>query len=125
MKKTEKKIDNALRKALLVVCETALDEVPGFKWLTHLVSYSHFPSSLLVVCVFDSNDALARACAEHKDDVLRSLIHANLRTAGVQLKDIRQHVHFDTEEACDIEHEGRWNERFSSSKYQRARQSLH
>jgi hypothetical protein len=125
MKKTDKKLDNSLRKALIEVCEVALDEVPGFTWLTHLVSYTHFPSSLLVVCVFDTNDTLSLSCAAHKDDVLRSLIHESLAAAGVTLKDIRQHVHFDTEEACQNEHAGKWNVRFASAKYSRSRENLH
>jgi len=111
MKKSDKKIENTLRLALTEVCEIALDEVAGFKWLTHLVNYSTFPSSLAVVCVFDTNHDLSNALAAHKDDDLYSLINDKLSAAGVQLKNVRQHVSFDTEEACDYDNGGKWHER--------------
>ena len=56
MRKSDKKLDNQLRLVLTDVCETALKEVEGFQWLTHVVNYSNFPQSLRVVCVFDTNE---------------------------------------------------------------------
>jgi len=111
MKKSDKKIENSLRLALKEVCEIALDEVVGFKWLTHLVDYSRFPASLSVVCVFDTQHDLSSALGAHKDDYLYRLINDKLSAAGVQLKNIRQHVRFDTEEACEHEHQGKWQVR--------------
>ena len=112
MKKTDKKIENTLRKALTEVCEVALDEVTGFKWITHFASYSYFPGSLSVVCIFDTDADLSNAYSSHKDDYLRSLIKENLSAVDIQIKDIRQHVKFDTEEACKKENGGKWHERF-------------
>ena len=111
MKKTDKKIENAIREALTEVCEMALDEVPGFQWLTHLVNYSDFPGSLSVVCVFDTNNDLSSALANHKDDYLRNLIKEKLAAVGIEFKDTRRHVNFDTEEACKNENGGKWHER--------------
>ena len=112
MKKADKKVENCTRKALIEVCELALDEVAGFKWITHFANYSSFPGSLSVVCVFDSNSDLSKAYDTHKDDFLRSLIKEKLSNVGIHIKNIRQHVNFDTEEACKNEHGGKWQERF-------------
>ncbi len=112
MKKADKKIENSARKALIEVCELALDEVAGFKWITHFANYSSFPSSLSVVCVFDTNSDLSNAYDAHKDDFLRNLIKEKLSTVGIHIKNIRQHVNFDTEEACENENGGKWHERF-------------
>ena len=112
MKKADKKIENYVREALTEVCEVALDEVAGFKWITHFVNYSYFPDSLSVVCVFDTKNDLSTACGAHKDDFLRSLIKEKLSAAGIHIKNIRQHIKFDTEEACENENGGKWHERF-------------
>ena len=61
MKKTDKKTEKALIAALHKVCNDALDKVEGFEWLTHLGSFSDFPNSLRIVCVFKSNDSLEQA----------------------------------------------------------------
>lgn len=111
MKKSDKKIENSVRGALTEVCEAALDEVAGFKWITHLVNYSSFPGSLSIVCVFDTNNDLSSALAAHRDDYLRSLIKEKLGAADIPIKDISQHVNFDTEEACKNENGGKWHER--------------
>ena len=112
MKKTDKKIENSLREALTEVCEVGLDDVAGFKWITHFANYSNFPGSLLVVCIFDTNNDLSNAYKAHSDDFLRSLIKEKLSAADIHIKDLRQQVNFDTEEACEIENGGKWHERF-------------
>lgn len=112
MKKTDKKIENCLREALTEVCEVALDEVAGFKWITHFANYKYFPDSLLVVCVFETNNDLSNANDANKDVFLRSLIKEKFSMVGINIKDMCQHVNFDTEEACENENEGKWHERF-------------
>ena len=112
MKKTNKKIDNSIRNALTEVCEIALNEVTGFEWLTHFANYSHFPGSLSIVCIFDTNDDLSNLLNTHKDDYLYKLIEEKLNTVSIHIKDIKQQVYFDTEEACKNENGGKWNERF-------------
>ncbi|MEH6585796.1 MAG: hypothetical protein V7720_04515 [Halioglobus sp.] len=113
MKKSHKKMDNAVRIALTDVCEEALVEVTGFQWLTHFADYSSFPSSLSVVCVFDTDNDLACALNCLNDDYLRDLIKEKLSAANIEIRDIRQHVSFDTEEACKRQNGGKWHERFS------------
>ncbi|MBL4782845.1 MAG: hypothetical protein JKX92_11445 [Porticoccaceae bacterium] len=108
MKKTDKKIEKAIVEALTQVCEIAHDEVAGFEWLTHRVKYSQFPASLSVHCIFATQNELSGALLAKQDDFLRSLIGDKLRAVGIALKDTARQVHFDTEEACALEHGGRW-----------------
>jgi len=111
VKKTDKKYEKAIRAALTEACDIALDEVPGFKWLTHKASYSRFPDSLSVVCIFDTKSELASALLTQQDGFLRSVIREKLSAVGITLKDMARQVSFDTEEACTLEHGGRWQER--------------
>lgn len=111
MKKTDKKTENAIVKALNIVCATALDEVTGFTWITHFVRYSDFPSSLRIACIFDTNDDLAAARACKKDEYLCLLIKDQLNAAGVHIPNIGESVHFDSEESCKEENRGNWHER--------------
>ena len=113
MKKSDKKLENTLIKALTKVCEAAQNDVNGFKWLTHFANYNNFPDSLAVVCVFDTNADLLRAMRETKDHYLRNLIQENLAAAGIRFTATSQRVTFDTEQACLEEHDGKWNDRFS------------
>jgi hypothetical protein len=117
MKKTDKKIDNSVRDALTEVCKIALQDVAGFQWLTHFVNYSHFPESLLVVCIFDTNNELSNLLDTHKNDYLEKLIKEKLETVGIHIKNISQQVSFDTEENCNSDNRGKWQERFNSSIY--------
>ncbi|QFU77065.1 Fis family transcriptional regulator [Halioglobus maricola] len=112
MRKTDRKIENGIREALTEVCDVALKDVEGFKWLTHFVNYNAFPDSLSVVCVFDKQSDLSLALVNHHDEFIRSLIGEKLRALGVQIKDIGRQVSFDTEEDCDIENDGNWKARF-------------
>ncbi len=75
----------------------ALDEVAGFKWITHRVNYKDFPASLSVVCVFETSHCLATALSTHKDDFLRSLIREKLSAVNIPIKDIKRQVVFCTE----------------------------
>jgi hypothetical protein len=111
MKKSDKKIDNALREALTHVCETALESVDGFVWLTHLVNYNAFPNSLKIICVFETDLALVSAYDAKQDDYLCSLINNELSDVNIKLNKLRQQVSFDTEEACERSHAGKWSER--------------
>jgi len=111
MKKTDKRIESTLVASLTEVCEAALKDVEGFQWITHLVNYSDYPKSLSVICVLDRKDALARLVASGKDEYLRSLIKETLNRSGIPIKNIQSQVSFDTEEACEKQHGGKWSER--------------
>ena len=108
MRKTDKKIDNSLIKVLTEVCDIAQENYSGFKWITHFANYNNFHNSLSVVCIYNTNEQLK------KTDVngLRLLINEKLASIDINIQDIHQHVNFDTEENCNNEHNGNWNERF-------------
>ena len=108
MRKTDKKTENSLRQALTEACEAALEKYEGFQWLTHFVNYSDFSASLSIVCVYDTNAHLAKTDKEG----MRVLIKEKLASIGIMMKDCRQQVRFDTEESCDNDNDGKWNERF-------------
>ncbi|MDB4837885.1 Fis family transcriptional regulator, partial [Marinomonas sp.] len=74
MKKSDKKIEKTLRDALTTVCETALETTSGFVWLTHIVNFNAFPSSLKVICVFETDDDLSTANHNKQTDHLNRLI---------------------------------------------------
>lgn len=115
MKKSDKKIENAIREALTNVCEVALESVDGFVWLTHLVNYNAFPNSLKIICVFETDESLSQAIEAKQDDYLCQLIHQELSGVGIAIKlnQLRQQVSFDSEEACERSHAGKWSERLA------------
>ena len=113
MRKTDKKLDNQIRLALTDVCEEALKSVKGFEWLIHTVNYSQFPESLRVICVFDTNACLEEYNASSLKDQLTSQIQAKLKALNIRIKNIENTVCYDTEEACEKQHEGNWAKRLS------------
>ena len=113
MRKTDKKIDNQICKALTEVCENALEDFTGFEWLTHLVDYSNFPKSLKVICVFDTNESLARFLATRESQDLASIVQKNLLEIDVSINDMAKHIAFDTEENCENNDRGNWQKRLS------------
>ncbi len=116
MRKTDKKIDNQLREVLTEVCETALKKFSGFQWLTHLVSYSNFPQSLTIVCIFDTNESLDQFKAINGRNELTTLIQNKLLGLGVRIpvKSMSNHIDYDTEEDCNNKHSGNWAIRLGS-----------
>jgi hypothetical protein len=113
MRKMDKKIDNQLRLALTEVCDQALKAFAGFQWLTHLVDYTNFPNTLRVVCVFDSNENLATFMATKNNHELSDLIQTKLFGMDVTLKNMSNHITYDTEENCEQSHKGKWADRLS------------
>ncbi|WP_296053778.1 Fis family transcriptional regulator [uncultured Alteromonas sp.] len=111
MKKTIKKLDNNVVKALTLACETAKDWQIGFVWLTHTARYEQFPGSLMVTCVFEHDEDVRKLTIEENDKKLRQLIQQHLLKVGIKVKDIRRHVCFDSEESCEREHNGDWQKR--------------
>ena len=107
MRKSDKKKETTIIKALTQACEIAKDRGDGFEWLTHFVDYSRFPDSLEVVCIYNTNQQLA--CADR--DAIGVLIEEKLADIDVRFGDIRHHVSFDTEENCERDNNGDWNKR--------------
>jgi hypothetical protein len=108
MRKTDKKIDNAVIEVLTEVCKIGQQHYTGFMWITHFVDYTDFPKSLSVVCVFDTNEQLKKTAVNE----LRKLINEKLLSINIKLTDIHGQVSFDTEENCSNQNNGNWDERF-------------
>lgn len=115
LSKTNQKIDNNVCKALTIACESSLHEVAGFVWLTHRANYTNFPASLVVTCVFDTDEEVAAMKAQQQDELLRLSIQKQLVKVGVVVKNIKQCVRFDSEQACQLQHQGEWESRLTLS----------
>lgn len=113
LSKTNQKIDNNVCKALTIACESSLHEVAGFVWLTHRANYTNFPASLVITCVFSTNEEVTAMKAQQQDEVLRLSIQKQLVKVGVVAKNIKQCVHFDSEQACQAQHSGDWEARLA------------
>ncbi|MCW8090745.1 Fis family transcriptional regulator [Alteromonas sp. ASW11-130] len=116
MKKTIKKLDNNVIKALTAACETAKQWGIGFEWLTHTARYEHFPGSLMITCIFNTRAEMEYAVNNNFDRQLRQLIQTELLKAGIRVNDIRRHVRVDNEESCDMEDQGDWQARLTRWK---------
>jgi len=113
MKKTVKKLDNNVIRALTIVCENAKESVPGFEWLTHRARYDQFPGSLVVTCVFADYDSQIKALEEKKDLYLCKRIQIQLLKVGIVLKNTRNLVRLDNEQDCLRDNQGDWARRLS------------
>lgn len=91
MRKNDKKIDNKLRQLLTEVCDFALHNSPGYKWITHSVNYNRFPESLVITCTFE--DKLSADNAE-QEKVLLTLIQQKLNSASIKLLTPSKQVNF-------------------------------
>jgi len=111
MRKSDKKIENKLREVLTDVCEIALKEFTGFEWVTHLVNYNNFPSSLKIICIFDTNDNLTLFKESNNHRKLGTLIQTKLFEIDINLKSINNHFSYDTEENCQKSNSGKWADR--------------
>jgi hypothetical protein len=102
MKKSDKKIENAIRDALTDVCNIALDQINGFKWITHYVNYSNFPDSLFITCVFEDMESLQAEKKSKKDTTLLQLIKEKLASKNITIKNIQSAISFSTEDNIKI-----------------------
>ncbi|MDX2463177.1 MAG: Fis family transcriptional regulator [Porticoccus sp.] len=98
MKKSDKKTENSIRVALTDACEIALEEIDGFKWITHYVSYNNFPGSLSIICVFEDTESLVTANKSGEDRILIDLIQEKLASQKIVIKNIKSTVSFNTVE---------------------------
>lgn len=114
MKKTDKKRENTLIKALTEVCDWAQDEVEGFEWLTHQVNFAQFEQSLRITCVFTTEALLGQVRENQQDSALITQITDVLQEEGIALKYPTKQVVFDSEEACSAQNGGNWAQRLSA-----------
>lgn len=122
MTKTEKKLEQAITRALTEVCEIAKlgageQALRGFEWITHFVQYHDFPNSLLIVIVFGSSEERLSALDAGKDKYVYRLIDEKLKAENIHLKAIEKQVRFDSEESCDKQHAGNWQARYRQTRH--------
>lgn len=103
MRKTDKKMDNNIRRLLTDLCECEFKDIDGFLWVTHDVNFAQFPKSLKIELVFDSQASLdefkASGCYRVKGDVIGvdsilTTIEKGLKSADISVKNITEHVRF-------------------------------
>ncbi len=83
MKKSDKKIENNLRKALTNACEEIKDVVEDFCWLTHEVNYQQFPQSLTIICYLSSQTIVTSMSESSLDMLINNTIKLHLAKAGI------------------------------------------
>ena len=98
MKKSAKKKEQAITKALDRVCENLKLKHKGFVWLTHFGDYDNFPQSLKIVLVFENNQYLINAKSHALFSTVFQLSESLLKQEGIHIKRIDKTVFFDTEE---------------------------
>lgn len=108
MRKSDKKLDNDIRKVLTGICDNELKAIDGFEWLTHVVNYDNFPASLKVVCVFDTNSQLNQFIASNESTRVSTMIAKALSRFGKKLPQLNKLVIFDSEQNCERDHRGNW-----------------
>jgi hypothetical protein len=112
------KREQADRERQLVVslteaCETGKSELVGFAWLTHQVDYQRFPSSLIVVWVFDTQANRDLALADGQGQRMAELTAEAFSQADISLSPVSAHLVFDSEEQCQRVDAGNWQQRLA------------
>lgn len=109
MKKTDKKLENALVKALTKACEIAQETQPGFLWLTHTVNYPRLAQSLTVICVFANKQQAEKANTAELEQMLKT----QLQALGIDVTKAKHFLAIDSEEnGADINNP-QWLKRFT------------
>jgi hypothetical protein len=115
-KRDKAHIERRLVATLTEACETAKAEIVGFSWLTHEMDYEVFPSSLMVVWIFDTQANKDQALASGQGERMVELTAVALRDAVVLVSPVSAHVHFDTEEQCQRANAGNWQQRLARKR---------
>ncbi|WP_460154240.1 hypothetical protein [Pseudomonas sp. S2_B07] len=118
-KRDQAHIERRLVATLSDACETAKAEVVGFDWLTHVVDYTVFPSSLRVIWVFDTQANKDQALAGGQGERMVELTAMALSDADVIVKPVSAHVQFDSEEQCQRANDGNWQQRLARKRSMR------
>ena len=113
MRKSDKKIENQIIKTLSQVCESGLEEIAGFEWLTHTVNFEQFPDSLKITCIFNNNKDLACYLNSTNSIDLKQVIEDSLQDIGIKIKNANKQIILDSEENCTLQHAGNWRQRLS------------
>ncbi|MBW8354980.1 MAG: hypothetical protein K0M54_14250 [Pseudomonas sp.] len=110
-KRQQAAMERLLAVTLTEACESAKAQIEGFAWLTHEADYAAFPSSLVVVWVFDTQAHKERALDAGQGPLMIELTARALNEAQVCLDSLAAHVFFDSEEQCRRGNAGDWAQR--------------
>lgn len=119
MRKSDKKRENAIVTALTQACENDLKSYKGFQWITHVVDFQRYPESLVVICVFDTNENVQKLLATGEDATVKRIIESYLLSYSIPTKNVKQRIFIDTEQACEDEFNGNWNKRLANFQHAR------
>ena len=98
MKRLDKKTDNTIVNVLNEVCESLKNESIGFAWLTHFSDYTHFPQSLRIVFIFETNQHLEHAKSTARLSAITREAESLLKQNGIVVIHADKTIAFDTEE---------------------------
>ncbi|MBT0588214.1 Fis family transcriptional regulator [Alteromonas oceanisediminis] len=111
MKKSDKKLEANIIKALTEVCETLKVAYSDFCWLTHTVSYRDYPASFKVIMVFKTEASTHNFIQSHHQSTVFKHLKAELLPLGIPPENIPDVVILDSEQACAAQHQGDWRKR--------------
>ena len=107
-----KQLDKQIVKQLTQVCHLAQNEIDGFVWLTHTVDYANLDKSLNVIFVFETSEQ--QKSAEHENaNKMKAWVVEHLQPLNIKLSNIDKQIQFDSEQACDAQHNGNWQHRLA------------
>ncbi|MNE47533.1 hypothetical protein D3C80_1419440 [compost metagenome] len=112
-KREQAQLERRLVATLTEACETAKAQVIGFSWLTHVVDYARFPTSLKVIWVFETQADQDRALAAGQDRFMVELTAMALQACDLTLERVDALVHFDSEQQCQRANAGNWPQRLA------------
>jgi hypothetical protein len=112
--------ERQLIACLTLACEAGQAEIVGFTWLTHVVDYQKFPSSLMVTWVFDTQANKDRAIANGQDERMAELTAEAFSQAGISVSTVSAHLTFDSEEQCQRTDAGNWQQRLARQRTARS-----
>lgn len=98
MRKSDKKLDNQIRKALTALCEDTFKDLTGFCFVTHTVNYQKFPQTLQVACVFEDAQALLNFKNSEHFLTTRTQIENALKQIKINIAAIKECVIFITKQ---------------------------
>ncbi|MQT58616.1 hypothetical protein ACJJU9_10180 [Pseudomonas helleri] len=112
-KRNQAQIERRLVKHLTAACESAKGQIPGFVWLTHSVDFEAFPASLKVVWVFDNQVNKDFALADGEARFMVELTTRALLDANINVRQVANHVFYDSEDECQRACGGDWVKRLA------------
>ncbi|MEO2281034.1 Fis family transcriptional regulator [Pseudoalteromonas pernae] len=111
MTKTDKKRDKQLREQLTELCEQHGKMITGFSWLTHHIDWKNPQASLTLTVIFEQDAELEAFMGSRERSQLEREIQSTLKSVGLSLKNTTKQLKYDTEEQCQLHHQGNWAKR--------------